>query len=465
MHKTLTEFAPGGDALKGPMFTCLVCFDEYPASEGACMECQHWLCWECWPEFLKSKVQDGDCALKCPGQNCPLPVEEPFLLVILSDGASFPKYRKWLQKSYVKMTSTLQYCPNAECQHVAEDPGVSRQNKGRQDSSIFCECGLVWCYLCKQEAHFPITCKTRTDYMQSELVQSARKDPSTPAKIIAEQVESQEASTKSCPRCKEPWWKNGGCNHFTCPCGYEFCWVCLRDWKFHNGGFFECREHAPTREEKQMEVQIVVGTQVIQVQSDRDRSLVMRLRQYCQSETSNAEMENRLKSLLSSTQQLRDLSTRLPGCSPLFLYETAWHLQQCHSRIRYSYVYFYLYHDLINAKEGQDDRTREICRSFALSFLSYSALVDSLDRSILPIGGSDKVFVRSKVQVLDIRDRIAKFGQAYYEHLLDFTNEVVASAEDRELVNHFKAFEESLQEVLEKEKEKLIAQGLRLVGS
>ena len=25
--------------------------------------------------------------------------------------------------------------------------------------------------------------------------------------------------------------KNEGCNHMTCRCGYEFCWLCKKDWK------------------------------------------------------------------------------------------------------------------------------------------------------------------------------------------------------------------------------------------
>ena len=36
---------------------------------------------------------------------------------------------------------------------------------------------------------------------------------------------------------------NTGCNHFTCTCKHEFCWLCRRDWKTHGaatGGYFQC---------------------------------------------------------------------------------------------------------------------------------------------------------------------------------------------------------------------------------
>ena len=76
------------------------------------------------------------------------------------------------------------------------------------------------------------------------------------------QVEKRQSTTKNCPKCKTPWWKNGGCNHFSCSCGHEFCWVCLRPWIYHGGGFYVCEKGEDTKEKKQMEVEVVVGEEV-----------------------------------------------------------------------------------------------------------------------------------------------------------------------------------------------------------
>lgn len=42
-------------------------------------------------------------------------------------------------------------------------------------------------------------------------------------------------NTKRCPKCEKRIDKNGGCNHMSCPCGHQFCWICMKNWKGHKG--------------------------------------------------------------------------------------------------------------------------------------------------------------------------------------------------------------------------------------
>lgn len=38
-------------------------------------------------------------------------------------------------------------------------------------------------------------------------------------------------NTKDCPRCYRPCQLVMGCDHVTCTCGFEFCWLCRHPWK------------------------------------------------------------------------------------------------------------------------------------------------------------------------------------------------------------------------------------------
>jgi len=37
---------------------------------------------------------------------------------------------------------------------------------------------------------------------------------------------AKQVGAKQCKKCKFWVQKNDGCNHMTCRCGYEFCYVC-----------------------------------------------------------------------------------------------------------------------------------------------------------------------------------------------------------------------------------------------
>ena len=36
--------------------------------------------------------------------------------------------------------------------------------------------------------------------------------------------------SKECPKCGASIHKYSGCNHVTCTCGHDFCWLCLEEW-------------------------------------------------------------------------------------------------------------------------------------------------------------------------------------------------------------------------------------------
>jgi hypothetical protein len=43
-------------------------------------------------------------------------------------------------------------------------------------------------------------------------------------------VKKDDKFIKFCPKCKKTIYKDGGCNHMACICGYEWCWICKRKY-------------------------------------------------------------------------------------------------------------------------------------------------------------------------------------------------------------------------------------------
>jgi len=96
--------------------------------------------------------------------------------------------------------------------------------------------------------HWPCPCDKLKEWkkkMREEIGEVEEEETGANADELAMKM-WMKANTKACPQCGVLIEKNDGCNHMTCvnpTCRYEFCWICLRDWKLHGsatGGFFRC---------------------------------------------------------------------------------------------------------------------------------------------------------------------------------------------------------------------------------
>ena len=86
-----------------------------------------------------------------------------------------------------------------------------------------CNCGNDFCFKCLKKAHRPITCELLQKWYDK--IQGGEDDNSLWIKL----------NTKPCPKCKIHIQKNQGCMHMTCSqCRYEFCWLCMGDYKKHS---------------------------------------------------------------------------------------------------------------------------------------------------------------------------------------------------------------------------------------
>ena len=99
---------------------------------------------------------------------------------------------------------------------------------------VTCSCGFEFCFLCKLGPHAPSIC-AQAKLWRSNVDESQALDKAV--KKMIDKTETWKANnTRPCPQCKCPIQKNHGCNHMTClpsagGCGYEFCCVCMANWK------------------------------------------------------------------------------------------------------------------------------------------------------------------------------------------------------------------------------------------
>jgi len=133
------------------------------------------------------------------------------------DGPHFTKYTEFITKSFVEDNPNIKWCPRAGCSNAV------RADSTKQ-TDVQCQCGFMFCFQCKGDAHGPATCDMMKQWDKKS------KDDSETSNWI-------NANTQDCPKCHSAIEKNGGCNHMTCrlkSCGHEFCWVCLGNWVGHS---------------------------------------------------------------------------------------------------------------------------------------------------------------------------------------------------------------------------------------
>ncbi|XP_033836365.1 ankyrin repeat and IBR domain-containing protein 1-like [Periophthalmus magnuspinnatus] len=236
---------------------CGICMSSFSVfEEPVDMPCGHEFCRACWEGFLNMKIQEGEAHnIFCPAFDCYqlVPVE------VIESVVSREMDRRYLQfdiKAFVENNPAIRWCPVAGCERAVR---LNRQGPGSSTSdslsfpllrapAVDCGKGHLFCWECQGEAHEPCDCETWTSWLQKvtemkpqELagVSEAYEDAANCLWLLT--------NSKPCANCKSPIQKNEGCNHMQCAkCKYDFCWICLEEWKKHSsstGGYYRCTRY------------------------------------------------------------------------------------------------------------------------------------------------------------------------------------------------------------------------------
>lgn len=204
---------------------CAICTDDSLTLDSAFVvgPCACIFCFGCLREHVQTQVRSHALqALVCPGEDCSSRLTYNDVANLL-DGheyeADMRKYEQFAVEDYLAADPRAVRCPKRECQAVM----IKETDEPR---AVCVACKHSWCTKCpgQPDWHPDSTCEKYQQWL---------KDNGKGDDLFAAMLKDKKNRTKPCPRCKaqihKPLRKDGGaCNHISCPCGFEWCWLCLK---------------------------------------------------------------------------------------------------------------------------------------------------------------------------------------------------------------------------------------------
>jgi len=199
---------------KNATFECQICFDKKKIDENCItLECDHRFCQECLRNDIVMKMKDKKVKeedIKC--FNC----KEPISHFIIQNVLNFKEFRQFEKetmafntKNFIRSDEIVVKCQNAKCNNLVII------SKKFDVTHYKCHvCGLLFCVRGCTKPHNGKTCEE-----QKKHENNVKNDQ------LFDQVKFNE-KLRDCPSCGLTVQKTEGCNHMTCICKFEFCYVC-----------------------------------------------------------------------------------------------------------------------------------------------------------------------------------------------------------------------------------------------
>ena len=120
-------------------------------------------------------------------------------------------------------------------------------------------------------------------------------------------------------------------------CGYEFCWICLGEWRPHGSSWYECKKYTPTELDKNKE--------------KIRNNIKMELERYANFYESFQEEEKAIKFGVKLKDKIENYKTQLenlknqPHQEVQFLDEALQTVIECHQILKNTYIFGYYMKD------------------------------------------------------------------------------------------------------------------------
>jgi len=201
---------------------CTICFKEESSFPELSIKCsthqRHHVCKQCLYTYFKQEIDEGRLP-KCMYCSEVIP---PSDILSIVDSTYKEKYDQISVRQYLLSEPDARFCPRPDCKFAliatefASCPKIQCQ-----------ECQTDFCYHCRQVWHPNQPC----DQLRFTQFLQFRPPPGFPRIPHLTSMANSTPDIKPCPRCNSLISKmdDGSCNHMTCRCGAEFCWLCLKE--------------------------------------------------------------------------------------------------------------------------------------------------------------------------------------------------------------------------------------------
>ncbi|KAG9235906.1 hypothetical protein BJ875DRAFT_421067 [Amylocarpus encephaloides] len=177
---------------------CTACQELIRFCDTARVPCNHEYCRDCLQDLYRASMTDDSLF---PPRCCRQPITIGAVRIFLTVGL----IAQYEQKKVEFDTPDRTYCSNALCSTFIHPKGIMNEQATCPD------CSTITCTLCKATSH----------------------GGDCPADTALQQVlqTADENGWQRCYSCRRLVELDVGCNHITCHCGAQFCYICAQRWK------------------------------------------------------------------------------------------------------------------------------------------------------------------------------------------------------------------------------------------
>ncbi|KAF2089126.1 hypothetical protein K490DRAFT_39115, partial [Saccharata proteae CBS 121410] len=181
---------------------CLICGDNVTASDSVRLTCQHSWCLDCLRRSYDLALgSEQNFPVTCCDWDVPHDVVRRV--------ASEENWQSYLEKEEEVNTTSRVYCGNPQCNKFL--PG--RLHNTETAMAVCPNCSAITC----------LKCKERREALAHECV--------TRPEDRLFQAHAEREHWQPCPHCQRVIELRDACNHITCVCGQNFCYVCGEVWR------------------------------------------------------------------------------------------------------------------------------------------------------------------------------------------------------------------------------------------